>query len=151
MTKLSVIDCELWSRQIWVGNPQCAVEIDRDPSTFALHRYGPPLVDHPQFADRTNVSIWQRVCAHHIRARTFERGVGETLSSGTGAAGAAVASVLAGGASPVTVHLPGGTLEVSVDTELAVTVSVRPVPLFAGTTHSALPLCGGTADVRTAR
>ena len=47
-----------------------------------------------------------------MRARIFERGVGETLSSGTGASGAAVAAVLRGARSPVTVELDGGELEV---------------------------------------
>ena len=53
-----------------------------------------------------------------VRARIFERGVGETLSSGTGACGAAVAHVLRGGDSPVTVHLDGGELEVDVGEDL---------------------------------
>src|SRR5205807_3708165 len=64
--------------------------------------------------NRTNVSFWRRDSEHEISARIFERGVGETLSSGTGASGAAVAAVLRGLDSPVTVHLDGGDLEVDV-------------------------------------
>ena len=49
-----------------------------------------------------------------MRARIFERGVGETLSSGTGASGAAVAAFLRGAPSPITVELDGGELEVEI-------------------------------------
>jgi diaminopimelate epimerase len=67
-----------------------------------------------------------------IRARTFERGVGETLSSGTGASGAAVAHVLRGGDSPVTVRLDGGELEVDVDESLQVDLTGWAVPVYRG-------------------
>jgi diaminopimelate epimerase len=68
-----------------------------------------------------------------IRARIFERGVGETSASGTGATGAAVAHALAGGESPVTVVLDGGELEVEVEEDLHVTLSGWAVPVFSGT------------------
>jgi diaminopimelate epimerase len=67
-----------------------------------------------------------------VRARIFERGVGETLSSGTGASASAVASVLAGASSPVTVRLEGGELEVEVSDELDVTLTGWAEPVFAG-------------------
>ena len=62
----------------------------------------------------------------------FERGVGETLSSGTGASGAAVAHVLRGGDSPVTVRLDGGELEVDVDESLHVDLTGWAVPVYRG-------------------
>ena len=68
-----------------------------------------------------------------IRARIFERGVGETASSGTGATGAAVAHVLEGGDSPVTVVLDGGELTVEVGEDLHVTLSGWAVPVYSGT------------------
>ena len=67
-----------------------------------------------------------------IRARIFERGVGETMSSGTGATGAAVAAVLRGVDSPVTVHLDGGELEVDVGEDLHVDLTGWAVPVYAG-------------------
>ena len=67
-----------------------------------------------------------------MRARIFERGVGETLSSGTGASGAAVAHVLRGGDSPVTVVLDGGELEVDVDEALQVELTGWAVPVYRG-------------------
>ena len=53
-----------------------------------------------------------------MRARIFERGVGETLSSGTGASGAAVTAFLRGAASPIVVELDGGELEVEIGEDL---------------------------------
>jgi diaminopimelate epimerase len=78
------------------------------------------------------VSFWARESDHEIRARIFERGVGETLSSGTGATGAAVAFVLRGGDSPVTVHLDGGDLEVEVGEDLHVDLTGWARPVYGG-------------------
>jgi diaminopimelate epimerase len=58
--------------------------------------------------------------------------VGETLSSGTGACGAAVAHVLRGGAAPVTVHLDGGKLVVEVADDLRVHLTGWAVPVYRG-------------------
>ena len=66
-----------------------------------------------------------------MRARIFERGVGETLSSGTGASGAAVAAHLRGAASPITVRLDGGELEVEVSEQLDVTLTGTAEPVYA--------------------
>ena len=68
-----------------------------------------------------------------IRARIFERGAGETLSSGTGACGAAVAHHLAGGPRQIVVVLDGGELDVELDGELGVTLTGWAVPICAGT------------------
>ena len=67
-----------------------------------------------------------------IRARIFERGVGETLSSGTGATGAAVASSCAAASRPVTVRLDGGELEVEVGEDLHVNLTGWAVPVYRG-------------------
>jgi diaminopimelate epimerase len=68
-----------------------------------------------------------------IRARIFERGVGETLSSGTGASGAAIAYLLdASTSGRVVVVLDGGELDVDVASDLRVALSGWAVPVFAG-------------------
>src|SRR4051794_13935263 len=121
-----------WRYQaLTIGNPQCAIAVD-DPDALDLQRVGPPIESHAQFPDRTNVSFFTEVEPGVIRARIFERGVGETLSSGTGASGAAVAYVLRGGDSPVTVRLDGGELEVEVGDDLHVTLSGWAVRVFRG-------------------
>jgi len=121
-------------QHVSIGNPQCAIRIaGRDAlERLDLGRIGPGIERSPLFPHRTNVSFWTELDPDAIRARIFERGVGETLSSGTGACGAAVAHVLRGGDSPVTVHLDGGELEVDVDESLHVDLSGWAVPVFSG-------------------
>jgi diaminopimelate epimerase len=107
-------------QHVSVGNPQCSIEVEDGLEALELDVLGPPIERSDLFPDRTNVSFWRRDSDHEITARIFERGVGETMSSGTGATGAAVAFVLRGGESPVTVHLDGGDLEVEVGEDLGV-------------------------------
>jgi diaminopimelate epimerase len=116
-------------RHVAIGNPQCAIEVD-DPEAVDLAAIGPEIERHALFPNRTNVSFWAPQDDHTIRARIFERGVGETLSSGTGASGAAVAHVLDQGASPVTVRLDGGELIVDVDDNLQVHLTGWAVPIY---------------------
>ncbi len=118
-------------QHVHIGNPQCAIRVE-DPEAIDLQRIGPTIENAPIFPNRTNVSFWTELDPHTIRARIFERGVGETLSSGTGASGAAVAHVLRGGDSPVTVRLDGGELEVDVDEALHVDLTGWAVPIYRG-------------------
>jgi diaminopimelate epimerase len=122
-------------RHIQVGNPQCAIRVDDEDALEALDlpAIGPAIESHELFPNRTNVSWYVPLTGDRIRARIFERGVGETASSGTGATGAAVAHVLRGGDSPVTVVLDGGELEVEVSDDLHVNLSGWAVPVFSGT------------------
>jgi diaminopimelate epimerase len=116
-------------QHVSIGNPQCAIEVSAGLEAIDLGVVGPPIEASDLFPNRTNVSFWRRDTGSEITARIFERGVGETLSSGTGATGAAVAFVLRGGESPVTVHLDGGDLEVEVGEDLHVDLAgwARPV------------------------
>ncbi|MBI5311095.1 MAG: diaminopimelate epimerase [Actinobacteria bacterium] len=126
---------DLEFQHVSIGNPQCAIEIpgdDRDLTALALGRIGPGLETDHRFPNRTNVSFWQRTGDQTIRARIFERGVGETLSSGTGATGAAVAAFLRGMASPIAVELDGGELLVAIDNDLNITLTGWAKPVFAG-------------------
>lgn len=125
-----------WSFQhVAVGNPQCAIYIEREDELSALElgQIGPGIERHRLFPNHTNVSWFHPLCAGRIRARIFERGVGETSASGTGATGAAVAYVLRGGDSPVTVVLDGGELQVEVGEDLHVNLSGWAVHVFSGT------------------
>jgi diaminopimelate epimerase len=121
-------------QHVSIGNPQCAIWIaDRDElEQLELERPGLQIEHSEQFPNRTNVSFWTELAPDAIRARIFERGVGETLSSGTGACGAAIAHVLRGGDSPVTVHLDGGELTVDVDESLHVDLTGWAVPVYKG-------------------
>jgi len=116
-----------------IGNPQCAIEVAGDEiEELDLPAIGPALEHHELFPNRTNVSFWTRQDERRIRARIFGRGVGETMASGTGATGAAVAAVLRGLDSPVTVALEGGELEVEVGEDLHVDLTGWAVPVYRG-------------------
>jgi diaminopimelate epimerase len=121
---ITVLGRERHFQHVSIGNPQCSIEVGPDElEGLDLQTLGPPIESNSLFPSRTNVSFWREDSDGEITARIFERGVGETLSSGTGASGAAVAYVVRGGASPVTVHLDGGDLEVEVGEDLHVTLT----------------------------
>ena len=103
-----------WSFQhVSIGNPQCAIAVGDELESLDLPAIGPDIENSDLFPNRTNVSFF-RADGDRVRARIFERGVGETLSSGTGASGAAVAAHLAGAPSELTVELDGGELQVEI-------------------------------------
>jgi diaminopimelate epimerase len=130
--KLSAAGRDYDFQFVSIGNPQCAIEVPEGLEDLELPGIGPALERHELFPNRTNVSFWRRDSDSEITARIFERGVGETMSSGTGATGAAVAAVLRGLDSPVTVHLDGGDLEVEVGEDLHVNLTGWAVPVYAG-------------------
>ena len=93
-----------------VGNPQCVVFVGDFPEDW--RRLGAEIEGHPHFPNRTNVSFVKVLDRHTIEARFYERGAGETLSSGTGSMGAAVTAIARGMAqSPVRVITPAGPLD----------------------------------------
>jgi diaminopimelate epimerase len=95
-----------------MGNPHAVVVVD-DVATAPVSRLGPALERHPAFPERTNVEFIAVVDPQRLHGRIWERGVGETQASGTGASAMAVAAHLLGQTGrTVTVTLPGGELEV---------------------------------------
>jgi diaminopimelate epimerase len=92
-----------------VGNPHAVIQ--RLPDRAELLRLGPLVEHHARFPERTNVQLVRVDGDHDISVGVWERGAGETLSSGTSAVAASAASVANGWCeSPVTVHLAGGDL-----------------------------------------
>ena len=127
-----------WAFQhVSIGNPQCAILVGEELEELDLGAIGPGIEADALFPNRTNVSFL-RVEGSRVRARIFERGVGETLSSGTGASGAAVTAFLNGAASPITVELDGGELVVEISDDLDVTLSGWAEPICAGELSSEL-------------
>ena len=122
-------------QHVQVGNPQCAIRVasETELEGLELSEFGPEIEHSELFPNRTNVSWFAVQGPGRIRARIFERGVGETQASGTGATGAAVAYVLDGGDSPVAVVLDGGELEVEVGEDMHINLSGWAVPVFSGT------------------
>ena len=122
-------------QHVRIGNPQCSIEVEseKDLELLDLPAIGHAFEYHELFPNRTNVSWYTVLGPGRIRARIFERGVGETSASGTGAIGAAVAYVLNGGDSDVTVVLDGGELEVEVGEDLHIDLTGWAVPVIRGT------------------
>jgi diaminopimelate epimerase len=127
-----------WSFQhVSIGNPQCAIVVGDELEQLDLAAVGPEVESHRIFPNRTNVSFL-RIDGSRVRARIFERGVGETLSSGTGASGAAVTAFLRGAESPIVVELDGGELDVEVSEDLDVRLTGWAEPICAGELSSEL-------------
>jgi diaminopimelate epimerase len=76
-----------------MGNPHCSVFVD-DFETVDWRRLGSKIENHAAFPDRTNVEFVRVINPGEIEVRFWERGVGETLASGTGACGAALAAMI---------------------------------------------------------
>jgi diaminopimelate epimerase len=93
---------------VLVGNPHAVVVGDPDE----IQHVGPLLETHPRFPDRTNVQVVRVNGPGDVTARVWERGVGETPSSGTSAVAVAAATHDAG---DVLVHFPGGDLRVRLE------------------------------------
>jgi diaminopimelate epimerase len=92
-----------------VGNPQCAIFADKLPGDWRAAAR--ECESHPRFPQRTNVSFVRVVDRHTVEAVFYERGAGETRSSGTGSTGAACAAILRGVAdSPIEVRTPAGSM-----------------------------------------
>ncbi len=121
-----------WAFQhVSIGNPQCAIVVGEELENLDVAAVGPEIEAHELFPNRTNVSFIA-IDGSRVRARIFERGVGETLSSGTGAGGGAVTAFLRGAASPIVVELEGGELEVEVSGDLDVRLTGWAEPVYAG-------------------
>jgi diaminopimelate epimerase len=129
--RLSAAGREWPFQHVSIGNPQCVIDAGEELERLDLAAIGPEIEGSDLFPNRTNVSF-VAIDGNRVRARIFERGVGETLSSGTGACGAAVAAFLRGATSPIAVELDGGELEVEVSDELDLRLSGWAEPVYAG-------------------
>jgi diaminopimelate epimerase len=129
-----------------VGNPHCIIVSDDVPSVDLAH-IGPLIENHPLFPRRANVEFIRSEDDGSVTMRVWERGVGETQACGTGATAVGVAAVRLGMAeSPVTVHLPGGDLEIEVYDD-GQAIMVGPAEqVYSG---EASPALSGRLDPRT--
>ena len=105
---------------LWVGNPQCAMPVEQ--FDFDWRALGAEIERHPHFPKRTNVSFVKPVDQHTIDVRFWERGAGETMSSGTGSTGAAAMAVARGMVeSPVRVLTAAGPIDLRFDGDVYLT------------------------------
>jgi diaminopimelate epimerase len=104
-----------------VGNPHCVI-VEAAVTEAEAHALGPRVERDPRFQNRTNVQLMRALDSRNIEIQIWERGAGYTLASGSSASAAACAAKrlgLCGGS--VTVHMPGGQLEVEIDEHFHVT------------------------------
>jgi len=110
---LSVIHRTFPVTCVSMGNPHCSLFFDALPSHGEWRGIGAAIESHPFFPNRTNVEFIRVIGRDEIEVLFWERGVGETLASGTGSAAAAVASTLKGLTDrAVTVRTAQGSLKV---------------------------------------
>ncbi len=104
-----------------MGNPHCILFFENLPSHIEWRELGKEIEEHPFFPERTNVEFVQVIDRNTIRVLIWERGVGETYSSGSGSSAAAFASYLKGLTSNrVKVVTPAGDIFVDIDEEVFV-------------------------------
>jgi diaminopimelate epimerase len=116
-----------------VGNPHAVVR--QEPDRAALLRLGPLIENHERFPDRTNVQLVRVDDRHELTVGVWERGAGETLSSGTSAVATAAVAVARGWCeSPVSVHLAGGDLVVALDEDGNARLTGAAQEIFVGET-----------------
>ena len=91
-----------------MGNPHYVIFVDAFPANW--REMGAEIGRHPHFPQGVNIEFVKVMGRNDLEARFFERGAGETQSSGTGSCASAVAAIASGlAASPVKVHAAGGT------------------------------------------
>jgi diaminopimelate epimerase len=95
-----------------VGNPHCVVSSE-NPSPQEARQIGPVIEVDPRFPKRTNVQLWRVIDRHNIQIEIWERGSGYTLASGSSSCAAAAVALRLGRCDcDITVHMPGGQLQV---------------------------------------
>jgi diaminopimelate epimerase len=115
-----------------MGNPNCVIFVD-DFEAIDWRRLGPLIENHPSFPERTNVIFVRVKDRGNIEERIWERGVGETESSGTCSCAAAIASVINGKTDrKVNVHAPGGLLPIEWRDDDEVVLTGRADVVYSG-------------------
>ena len=129
-TSLSDVMCT----PVSVGNPHAVLFVD-DAETAPVAELGSLIEKHPLFPGGVNVEFVQVLSNRELRMRVWERGSGITMACGTGACASTAAAVSKGLCpfdAPVTVHLDGGDLHITVGEDLAVTMNGPAATVYEG-------------------
>jgi len=106
-----------------IGNPHCVIRCD-DLSEEEARKWGPLIETESRFPNRTNVQFMKVLDRANIRIEIWERGAGYTLASGSSSsAAAAVAYKLGLCDNDITVHMPGGKLQITITDDFFVTMT----------------------------
>ena len=129
---LEVNDHGLKICAVSIGNPHCVVVRDEVDRNLAL-ALGPMIEEHSLFPDRTNVQFMKVLDRRNIQIEIWERGAGYTLASGSSSCAAAGVAFKLGYCDPdIRVHMPGGTIDVSISTDLSVRIRGEVSAVFSG-------------------
>jgi diaminopimelate epimerase len=124
---------ELRFTAVSMGNPHAVYFQDEPVAGYPLQEVGPAVEHHPLFPRRTNFEVVRMLSRSEAEMRVWERGVGETLSCGSGASATMVAARLLGIAdSGIELRVPGGVLSLEWDGEGDVMLSGPVVEVFRG-------------------
>ena len=105
-----------------IGNPHCVIPMEEVSESF-VREIGNDLENHPIFPNRTNLQLLQVLDRNNIRIEIWERGAGYTLASGSSSSAAgAVARKIGACDNEITVHMPGGQIELRIDDDFNVTM-----------------------------
>jgi diaminopimelate epimerase len=119
-----------------VGNPHCVILREKALAREAK-AWGPLIEIDPRFPNKTNVQFLEIIDPANIRIEIWERGAGYTLASGSSSsAAAAVAHRLGLSGSELTVHMPGGTVDLIVSDTFHITMTGPVVRIAEGTIDS---------------
>ncbi len=132
---LTVAGRELRITAVGIGNPHCVVFVDDPDANLAelARALGPEMEHLPLYPNRTNVQFARASGPHDLHIAIWERGAGYTLASGTSSCAAAGAAIRTGRcASPITVHMPGGSLRVEVNAAWEARLIGAVAPVCAG-------------------
>ena len=113
----------VWS--VGMGNPHCVSFFpDAELDALPWRKWGAYIETHEFFPNRTNVQFATVLDPHNIDIRIWERGAGETAASGSSScAVAAIACRMGWVRSPITIHMPGGSLHISITKDFSVTLT----------------------------
>jgi diaminopimelate epimerase len=121
-----------------IGNPHCVI-LSEEPAPEEAHELGPIIEHDARFPNRTNVQFMQVLDRANIRIEIWERGAGYTLASGSSScAAAAVAHRLGLADARVAVHMPGGTLDISIAPDWSVRMAGAVTRVYDGRLHDEL-------------
>jgi diaminopimelate epimerase len=115
-----------------VGNPHCVLPLSKINAELAK-KYGPMLETHLRFPNRINVQFMKVIDRRNIQIEIWERGAGYTLASGSSSsAAAAVARRLGLCDSEISVHMPGGTIQIEIASDYSIQMTGAVTKVFEG-------------------
>lgn len=135
---LRVLDREFTICAATIGNPHCVVPLPEISADLA-RRYGPVIETHASFPERTNVQFLRVLDRANLQIEIWERGAGYTLASGSSSsASAAVAHRLGLVDRSVTVHMPGGRIDIEIGDNFSIRMTGPVTRVAGGELHAEL-------------